>query len=410
MGLNLKKKILTGKIFLIFFIFVFSTIIGCSSAIGQRPARDPQVKSPHHISNRAEWKDTNGQYYLEIYATDHYNLGKLEGEYLESQILTLNQIIKELLIYYDIPLELVTSLAYIYNHYIPFIYKLEMFGISRAIPSLSYTDILLQIVFLDLFYGFLNPLMVSTDKLAGCTALSINQQGNMIGQNLDFSLLFYPTLSWVRYSLPRKTPVFALYMGAGTIPMGKNKYVSSLITLVQTKIFHQIFATPTFIKTKIAFENSKTADEFLNYLTDGFTCSWNFIIADKKKIIASETINSIRIDEVVKENNFAVRTNTYITEELEDYLIDPFYSKERQLKAEELVSYKLSMENPLSIIDIVEILSYYDGTNSSIIRFPNINDPLSTSTLSFFIFDLSSNNGYFGLGNTIISTLGIIPV
>ncbi len=405
----MNKTISKRKLFSFLFILTFSSILGYITPIslGKSKISEIDVQSGT-FCNRAEWRETNGQYYLEIFATDHYNLGKLKGEYLADQIITLDQIINELLFYYEIPMDLFIFLSYIYNLYIPHIYRTEIYGISKAIPSLSYTDILLQIVFLDLFYGILNPIMTSMGKLAGCTAIVINDENNVIGQNMDFGLIFFPTLSWVKASISGIS-IFSLYIGAAMLPIGKSEYVSSLVTLVQTNKIHQIFSTPTMIKTQIAFENAKNANEFMTYLTDGYTCSWNFIIADENNVIASETINPICVEEEVGENSFAVRTNTYITEELEQYLIDPLYCKERQFMAEYLASCKLSTSTSITVIDLMEILSYYDTTNNSICRLPNPSDPLSTCTLSFFTYDLNNKTGYFGLGNTILSSWGIIP-
>ncbi len=358
----------------------------------------------------AKWKSSNGQFYLLVNAQDYYSLGYLTGKGLMDQILTMDAIIKSLISSYGFRLQEILYYAQIYELFIPMEYKDEMQGMADA-TMLTYLDILLQIVFLDLYYGILIPTQIGLDGVGACTALGVkNTKWQVtIGQNMDFGLAFLPTLSYVKHTVMGKQAVFSLRMGASTLAIGKNKRVSSTLTLVQTWKMAN-FGTPTGIKARMAFENCKSASKFLEIMTSSYCASWNYIISDfKGNVIASETLPESFIVQNLKFGESAVRTNTYISEELKLFLIDQSYSISRQMKAEKLIEEKQESKWIIRERDLMTILRYYDGTDASICRFPNPTDPTYICTEAFFV-SAGVRRGYFGIGNPIQNSWGRIPI
>jgi hypothetical protein len=362
------------------------------------------------IKGFAQWKSSNGQAYLLINAQDYYSLGYLTGKGLVNQILTMDAIIKSVICSYGLNLQEILYYAQIYDLFIPMEYKNEMQGIADA-TSLTYLDVLLQEVFLDLYYGILIPAQIGIDGVGACTALAIKNTKwhATIGQNMDFGIIFLPTLAYVKYTVMGKQAVFSLRMGASTLAIGKNKRVSSTLTLVQTWKMAN-FGTPTGIKARIAFENCKTASEFFEVMTSSYCASWNYVISDfKGNIIAAETLPDSVIVKDLKFGETAVRTNTYISEALKMFLIDSTYSLPRQMKAEELLKTKQESKWIVREKDLMDILCFYDGTDASICRFPDSVDPTYVCTEAFFVSS-GVRKGYFGIGNPIQSTWGRIPI
>ena len=380
------------------------------SACGNRESNcDIPIKSSA-IKGFAQWRNSNGQAYLLINARDYYSLGYLTGKGLVNQISTMDVIIKSLISSYGFNLQEILYYAQIYDLFIPMEYKNEMQGMAD-VTSLSYLEILLQVVFLDLYYGILIPAQIGIDGVGACTALAIKNTKwhATIGQNMDFGLLFLPTLAYVKYTVMGKQAVFSLRMGASTLAIGKNKRVSSTLTLVQAWKMAN-FGTPTGIKAQIAFENCKSASEFFEVMTTSYCASWNYIISDfKGNVIAAETLPDSAIAKSLKFGETAVRTNTYISGALKMFLIDPTYSIPRQMKAEELLKTKQESKWIVREKDLIDILCFHDGTDASICRFPNPVDPTYVCTEAFFVSS-GVRKGYFGIGNPIQSTWGRIPI
>ena len=408
------KKLKKTSITLAFLLlFALSGIYLASFGIAFSYDEHGEIKNSYRGSNgKARWISSNGQSYLEIYSKDYYQLGYLTGQYLVQQILLLHNILNSMMQQYNIPQEQALYIAKMYEVYIPECYKEEMQGIADSIELLSYDDILLQICFLDAFYGQIIPQMtglgITPIKIVGCTAIASKNKGNSItlGQSMDFGYIFKDTLSFVKYKVKGKPTVFALKMGAMQLPLGKNRRVSSTITLVQTVVQGEI-NIPTMIKGKMAIENSKTAKEFQDIMTSsGFCSSWNWIIGDRYgNIFATESIPSSYIENLPTE--FTVRTNTYLSPYFKPYLLNSEYSIKRQNKAEQLTLEAVD-DSVLSLNEFMEILSYNDGTDSSICRYPNPLNPTDTATLAFF--GAKKRHGYFGLGNPVEDSWGILPI
>ncbi|MFW9772608.1 MAG: C45 family autoproteolytic acyltransferase/hydrolase [Candidatus Thorarchaeota archaeon] len=353
-----------------------------------------------------EWRGTE-QKYLYVVAENYYDLGFLTGQFLMSQIIAFDNIIDYFI--YALNLDLQTILYIANNYEIPQPYQDEMEGIADA-TGLSYEEILLQIVFLDLYYGILIPLQVSSNNIGACTAFAVkNRNSHFVhGQTMDFGLIFQPILVWVHHKIIGKEDVFTLRMGASTLAIGKNQKVSCTLNLVQAwKIGN--FDVPTSIKCRIAFETCKNAKNFLSVMLSSYCASWNYIICDKRGMIFGvETVPGLAVINKIKKSEFVVESNTYTTETLKPFLIDPYYSLARQEKAQELINAKLTQNKNFKIQDGISIECYYDGSDASICRYPDLYNPLSITTLASFTTSFWKN-GYFGIG-TPDNSLEKVPI
>lgn len=392
-----------------FFIGVFITSVSALTSNGLNSGQKSILLNSscnQEKNSFAEWRGEH-QRYLYISAESYYDLGFLTGQYLISQIIAFDNIIDYFI--YTLNLDLQNILYFANNYQIPESYKEEMHGIADA-TSLTYEEVLLQVVFLDLYYGILIPLQISSGNIGACTAFAVkNRNSHFIhGQTMDFGLIFQPTLVWVRHKIIGKEEVFALRMGASTLAIGKSRKVSCTLNLVQTWKSGD-FGIPTSIKCRIAFENCKNAPNFLSIMISSYCASWNYIISDKKgTILTVETVPGISTINKVDKDNFAVKTNLYTTEQLKIFLVDPSYSLARQQKAEQLIQAKLTQKRNFRIQDGISIESYYDGSDASICRYPDPYEPLSIATLASFTTSFWKN-GYFGIG-TPDNLLEKIPI
>lgn len=374
----------------------------------------------HDFKEYSRWIDTNGQLYLDVKAKNYYSLGCLEGIELSSKILGMKYSIQALALSYGIPYDYLIQLASLYEPYIAEEYKEEMNGISDVLGDLNitYDDILLQNCFIDIFYGQLTPQM-SGNPLPpleiGCTAIASKNKDKSItiGQNFDFAAFLHPTLSFVLHQIKGKTTIFSLRMGAMLgLPMGKNgNGVISTVTVIRSMVTGSI-GVPSTSRTRFAFENSKTATEFNEYLWgENIPTSFNTIYADRKSnVIGTENIPNLSVIDEIQVGDYLIRSNTYINDEFKPYLLDPLYSIERHEKASELVESSFS-DNILSLCELIHILQYNDGTAASITRKDSI-DPQEPQTGAFMgCRSRKCNNfGFFGIGNPLDNALGIVPL
>ncbi len=408
---NYMIKIKKESIFAILLAFGISTILIIEPVSA--------CSNKKEIYNNFKWVESNGQLYLDIRATDYYSLGQLEGSQLNSQILGLKVSIQALFANYGIPYEYLIQLAYLYENYVPEEYIEEMTGIADVLKpyNITYSDILLQNCFIDIYYGQLVPQM-SGNPLPplemACTAIASKNKDNSItiGQNFDFSSFLHPTLSFVRHQIKGKPVIFSLRMGAMLgLPVGKNSNgVYSTITVIKTIVMGSI-GIPSTSRTRMAFEKSKKASDFYEILWgENIPTSFNSILADKKNnAIGSENIPNLSSIKEITTAEYLIRTNTYITEEFKPYLLDPSYSIERHQKAIELVD-KYFNDDSLTLKELILILRYEDGTNASITRAGSTNpeDPQTGAFISFKSWR-SFSFGVFGLGNPVDNSLGIVP-
>ncbi|MFX0072728.1 MAG: carcinine hydrolase/isopenicillin-N N-acyltransferase family protein [Candidatus Hermodarchaeota archaeon] len=377
----------------------------------------------------ATWKETNGQTYLDILASDHYQLGVATGYNIFEKILEMKLILDQLLVQYNVsPLEAL-YLAKSYELSIADKYISEMQGIAEGceirsaelaqlgivLPTITYNDILIQNTFLDGFYGYIIPSQVGIDsapKLFGCTAIAIKNSNRKvtIGQTWDFGAPFQNCYTFIRHKILGYPRIFGLRLG-GMIqtPMGKTFWVTSTVNLVSLWKFGEI-STPTSINSRMALENSRNAYQFKKFITQSKPCGWNYLISDIwGNLIALETAPGITIMRQIQKKDFVVSTNTYVNDDLKPFLLNPVYSLERQEKAEELTNEALNKDNWVSKDDLTQIFSFYDGGEASITRYPNPSDPYLTMTNCFYVSS-GLRNGYFSNGNPRDSSYGRIPI
>lgn len=369
------------------FVILISSLLMISLMIGL--SQNTLAHSPDKIPQN-QWIQKGSQKYLEISAKNYYELGTLEGTFLGEQILYLDSLLEQLVASYGYDMDDFLAYCYIYEQFIPSEYIQEMKGISDVLP-ISYEKILLQNVWLDLYYGQLVPAQAYQNDDMGCTAIGVNHRFlDTIGQNLDFGAVFSPSISWIKYKVANSPNVFCLMLGSAKLPSGKNEYVMCTTNLVQT-VLPGSFAMPYAIRSRLAFETSKTANDFLNKVICK-TSSWNYIVLNNPfkyrnaVPIGVESLNGYYVFE--EGTQFVVRTNTFVSTNLKPYLINQEYSLDRQERATELINED---KGRFTLRDCGELLS--DGLIVKSFS-GNIYD---TITLAFFF-----SNGrftYFGIGN-----------
>jgi len=351
----------------------------------------------------AIWHESNSQKYLEIYAFNHYDLGFLESKFLSRKIRSLKELIEILALRY-IPkrytYQKFVSMAQEYEKFIPMYLQQEMHGMADALENISYGDILLQNCFLDILYGQLIPMdnydLALHSYDFGCTSFGvINQNSTLTGQNFDLAVIFKPTLTFTLIKMPNKPDIFSLRAGALlSLPVGRNSHgVALSVTVVKNRMKGAI-SIPCSIKARIAFETGNNADTLYNFIiSTPSPTSGTLLIADESKIIALEILPSKykRVDVT----NTIVRSNTFISNSLQKYLVKPKYSKKRQRYAEKQLNEVYNNNKGLTDDGLLNLLA---------------DDPIvcrmkyrRSKTIAF------NTKLYFGLGNPNQNKPGIIP-
>jgi predicted choloylglycine hydrolase len=340
-----------------------------------------------------------------VYGSDYYTLGYLEGEALTKQIFTFkNRIgitnLKFLLKAYTY--KKLVKIAREYEPFIPQIHIEEMHGIADAILELKFEDILLQNCFLDIFYGFLLPNYSKSKKLRkfdfGCTSLGANTPlGPFLAQNFDFPSFLKNSASFVFTKTPNANEIFSLRLGGQlSLPMGINSGGLSIRVNVVKSSHKGLITIPNCVKARISLERFSNAERLLEFLGNyGSSSSGNLLISDNSKLIAMEVLPKGYIRENV--NNIVVRSNTFISDLIQKYLINKNYSKKRQKYAENLLKNKYELKKGnITDSDFLGILA-----DDPIICRLNFFKPM---TLAFL------TEKYFGLGNPKKNNPGIVPI
>lgn len=360
--------------------------------------------SYRNVLGEARWIETNGQKYLFVSANTPYELGYLTGQKLWSQIVSLKLILILMCSEFHLSYFQLEQRAKQYLPYIPAEHKNEMQGLADGSTNslgfpITFNDILIQNTFLDIFYGQIIP--ENPNLVLGCTAIvAKNEEGSIIyGQNFDFINLFSSTISFVLHKLGSNPSVFGIRFG-GTlnIPMGKNEHnVTSLVTVVRTTI-HSELTIPTACRSRIAFESSSTADEFLNNLIVQYgiiqPAGMVVNIIDNDKFFKIEVAPN---DLFIEEPEYSIATNTFLNSSWQAFLQDPLYSKDRQAEAETLFNDKYS-DLSLTYEELIEILKdepYICQKNGG---------STDVGTIAFF----TTND--FGLGNLQNNKIGKVPI
>jgi len=351
----------------------------------------------------AIWHESNGQKYLEVYAFDHYDLGFLEGKFLSSKIRILKELMEILALKY-IPkrytYQKFISMAQEYEKFIPRYLQQEMHGMADALENISYGDILLQNCFFFFFYGQLIPMdnydLALHSYDFGCTSFGvINQNSTLTGQNFDLPVFFKPTLTFTLIKMPNKPDIFSLRLGALlSLPVGRNSHGVALnVTVVKNRMKGAI-SIPCSIKARMAFETGNNAETLYNFMISRPSpTSGTLLIADESKIIALEILPSKYKREDV--TDIIIRSNTFISDSLQKFLIKPKYSKKRQRYAEKQLNEVYNNNKGLTDDGLLNLLA----DNPIICRMKY----RRSKTIAF------NTNLYFGLGNPNQNKPGIIP-
>ncbi len=166
-----------------------------------------------------------------------------------------------------------------------------------------------------------------------------------------------------------------------------NEYGLKLnVNIVKSRIkSHAII--PTGIRTRMGFYNCKTVEEVHNLLeSTGDSICYNLLIADNERVIGLE-INPYNRPKT-EAKTWIVRSNTFNSESLQQYLYQKNYSRKRQRFAENVVAQKYN--DGLEETQLLKILS---------IR-PIIN---RVNTVAYF------TDKHFGIGRPKLNRAGIIP-
>lgn len=239
----------------------------------------------------------------------------------------------------------------------------EIKGISDAIPWISYDDIMLQNAYIELVYGTLIP--ISREFPAryemGCTAFAAMnttiEPKIIMGQNFDLSQLFQPTASFVHHKVENYPEVFSLRFGAMlSLPAGFNEHGVTLnVNIVKSKIKSEPII-PTGVRTRMGYYLSKSAEEVYNLLqeTNDSIC-YNLTVGDYNHAFTLE-INPYSMPRT-ELKSWLVRSNTFLSRDLQKYLLRKKYSKKRQTHGEELIKERYEKSGNITEMDLLKILS-----------------------------------------------------
>lgn len=372
--------------------------------LSHSPKESPnEEKSIQEDKSYAIWKWSNGHKFLEVHAQDYYTLGFLQGEKLMKEVKRFKDIIKLFNVSHltkDFSYERFLKIAEAYERFIPEHLQKEMQGMADAIVDISYNDILTQNCFLDILYGHVIPEKMD-DRLdsfdVGCTSFGIfSDKASIIAQNFDYPYPLKSVAYFVHIITPTYRDIFSFKLGGLLgMPMALTGKVSIRINIIKSNMVAPI-KTPGPIRFRIGLEKANNVDEFLRvFFKEDMTSSGNLIISDRSKIVGLEVLPKIHKKEEVEK--YIVRTNTFVSDSLQKYLLDEFYSKERQSYAEkrlkELYKKKGDVIGDLDLLDILSDNPYINRRN-----------PLKPMTLAFL------TNEYFGLGNPNKNLFGRVPI
>ncbi|MGQ4873938.1 MAG: C45 family autoproteolytic acyltransferase/hydrolase [Promethearchaeia archaeon] len=351
--------------------------------------------------NYAVLRGINNQEFLEVSASDNYRLGRLQGKFVERKVREFKDILKLFSLRYPkFPYELLIEVAQTYQKFIPKHLISEIEGMADSIKRISFEDILLQNCFFDILYGKLIPMDTEHPILhsyhLGCTSFGIIGNNTIVsGQNFDFSVIFKPTLYFSLLKMPGKPNIFSLRMGSVfSVPSGINSFGLSIFINVVKSYAKGKISIPITARTRLIMESYKDVESFYQYHKSvKNTASYNLIVCDGKKLIALENLpeNHTKVDV----RDYVVRSNTFISEKYQKYLINKEYSKDRQIYAEKKLAELYNSKN-ISDEALLSVLADYP----IICRINH----LKPMTLAFL------TRKYFGLGNAKNNAIGTIII
>ncbi len=370
----------------------------------------------------AEWRVSNGQPYLEVAGEDPYTIGLVQGVRLADQIHHLKHYVEDFAVRYAVKRQTYKKfreLARMYEKFFLPHFIEEMKGFADGAKEVDYEDILLQNCFFDIVYGQLIPEDIENPLLSnfalGCTAFGImnshrsdkepypeHQSGEnsmpkpLIGQNFDYAKIFGRALSFVYMKKPNKPEVFALRLGSMLcLPAGRNSLgVAITVNAIKSRV-QGALTMPVTAKARLCLETSVTAESCYDLIFSmPATAPCNLLIADNAEIIAIEALPEHHVKRNV--STIIVKSNTFVTDRLQQFLTHPKYSKQRQYYAAgRLAQLYEDKGGVLTDDDLLELLR----DKPIICR----NKRLQPKTIAFL------TRKYFGSGNPVDNPIGLIP-
>jgi predicted choloylglycine hydrolase len=210
-----------------------------------------------------------------------------------------------------------------------------------------------------------------------------------------------PTASWV-YTKIQGKKVFSFRTGSMLAMGGVNKYRLAISTNLIEVLNVGSIGKPISVIYRSVLENAKNIRQAKNMILDNdFTLGWNYIIRDKRNIVAIETIPNSYSLERVKRRGYTFDANVYENPYFKAFMIYPMKYAERYDRVSELCQM-YSQNGKLDIDDLFDIYS-----EPIIARRYTSPDPLGVGTAGSFFVDTKSRV-YFCLGNPVDSKLGLI--
>ena len=293
-----------------------------------------------------EWKESNGQKYLEARGDTLFDLGAAIGHGMAKEIAFTKRMQKFSLDKIRALPGTSGRLEYLVDGYlgcIPEKYAEEIEGIARGYndetgDSATYREIAMQSCLLDIAGRFRSDAVLYKE---GCTDLAaVNADGSVAhGQNYDSDPVTTPSNAWVLQITKNEPALFQLRVGAGIgWPVGKNECgIAMTVSFINT-LFDPEPMTPRSCLVRRAFEET-TANSASLVMTDQdgrSPFSYGFMISDSYTCICTQVTPYERRDRIC--TGTAVQTNRYTYPDWEQYLRNPGYSAVRQQYAEELMA------------------------------------------------------------------------
>lgn len=352
MNSKISKKILS---FFLMFIIIIMVLYGSM-----------RLFSIRQVDGEAEWRESNSQPYLYISAEKSFDLGYLTGQNLYKQIFSLKNILIISSSQFETSYSELKKLALEYIPFIPDEQIDEMNGIAKGATNklgitINFNDILIQNTWFDILYGKIIPKMAEENDIdpLGCTVISVmnNDSIPVFGQNFDFTLIFKSCTSFVLHKLGNNPAIFGIKFGAAlNFPIAKNENgVFVLTTIIKTNVKSSTMI-PTTCRTRIALEQAQNASSYINIfykvLGKNQTVGFNSVIIDNNSMFA---VGAVPNRTNILTPPYVVRTNTFVNESWQGYLVDKNYSKDRQNEAEKQLEVKLE-DSDLTHEELMDIL------------------------------------------------------
>ncbi len=343
----------------------------------------------------AEWRESNDHPYLYVTADNPYDMGYHAGKELGWKILYMKLYLVGTGSFYGFSYSELCEVSLNFEQYIPEDHLEELRGLADGATQstgffISYKDALIQHVFTEATYGHLEP--------RGCSVIGVNNtDGSVtIGQNWDFSNAFKPIITWVHAETPGKASTFTLRGGAClSLICGKNEHDLSLLSSLFSLNQVANFMMPLSSITKLALETAANLDEMSDIIYANSLSSYGYSImfGNSTDFYASQHLPS---QYQFNTSDLVVFTNTYTIDEWQTYLLDPDYSRERQLYIEGKLTtaYLDGIVTESELLDILSDEPMVGRTGSSL---------FDSSTCAFFTTDKFG----FGIAGT---NLGICPI